>query len=998
MPDTRSGGRSSLFAGGLIIAAATLNSVGYALAEPPATTTVTFDIPAGSLADALDRFGEQSGLQVAYDQDLVVGKRAARVAGQFKAEIVLDQLLSGSGISWSYINAKTVVLQSIPAATPEPQQVDSSWRGQSAPGSPKPAGVTQLSEVRVTASHWPSPAGQVSDFALGFNKSLLETPRTVSTISGEQLNLQGISTIEDMLRVVPGTFTTTRYDLQGGINVRSVAADVYFRGMKRLTFQGHARTDLVAMNSLEIVEGPPSPIYGMGAMGGYVNMTPKSARAQSGAYLPELQGFVEASYGSYQNRMAQAGLGQPYSLEGKQGGYYLYALAENSDDFVEQVGVRQKIIQASTSLNNFVGPFRLESGVQYQNSNTSGSYMNRGTQDLVDHGRYITGSPLVSLDSNGDGRIGFLDEHRNSPVVGAVSSGNQPLLQYYAWPINAATGMPYPLGQFPVKAGIPQSMLDYLNQHPEADPTGQLRVQGAGGPLPISGHLPAGFVLDPRTVGYTQVNWHRNGAFERRQDADVWLYYFDLIDDANPEFTTKNQVFLDNLTQTKDSYLPYGEFLDMHALEDKLTVTRRVPALLLPAWLHVDGSGSLRYRLTRAAIISSGDDFDYRQDVMGPNAGRLYPNTSFWNWVDNPSYATGAPATINRKSSYDEFGAGMMVDLNARSGTDLLAGGRWDGAQASGRDYQRFNQGAGTPAAPGGWLPYDSAGGWNSGTSWSLSLSQKLPYGLHPYVTIAQSARVLDDINDVLSVPIINAPGGFVGTSHLKEAGIKASLFDDRLYAATSVFQQTRTDVAPPSSPAGSAYVTRTRAGGVETQLRWAPSKRYELDGYALYQTSKYLLNSQEMVELNGRELGFKDVTDPATGKVIYPAEAFLYGGRTLMTIPPSLLGRYSKRTGDPERQFGLNAFALLGRGFGFHAGGTWLSSTYLDRLQSVVLPSSLVFNAGLSWDMQRLHFKLNGYNIGNELYFRARSTDASNNMATVLPGQRVEFSAKVDF
>ena len=49
-----------------------------ARADPP---TVEFDIPAGSLADSLDQFGEQSGLQVVYDYSLIGERRTPAVEG-----------------------------------------------------------------------------------------------------------------------------------------------------------------------------------------------------------------------------------------------------------------------------------------------------------------------------------------------------------------------------------------------------------------------------------------------------------------------------------------------------------------------------------------------------------------------------------------------------------------------------------------------------------------------------------------------------------------------------------------------------------------------------------------------------------------------------------------------------------------------------------------------------------------------------------------------------
>src|SRR5690606_31302339 len=150
------------------------------------------------------------------------------------------------------------------------------------------------------------------------------------------------STVEDLTRLVPGTYTTTRYGLQGGINVRGVSSDMYYRGMRRLQMQGHVRTVLSAMDGIEVVKGPPSPIYGMGRIGGYQNMVPKSSRAQTGAYMTRPQGFVQTTQGSYNRNEFQAGIGGPFNPMGKQGGYYVYGLYEDSDTYVRQVGAKQR--------------------------------------------------------------------------------------------------------------------------------------------------------------------------------------------------------------------------------------------------------------------------------------------------------------------------------------------------------------------------------------------------------------------------------------------------------------------------------------------------------------------------------------------------------------------------------------------------------------------------------------------------------------------------------
>jgi len=81
-----------------------------------------------------------------------------------------------------------------------------------------------------------------STSAFGFSKQLIETPRSVSSVSSETIELFGLSAVEDLVRLVPSTFTTTRFGIQGSVDVRNVPADFHFRGMKRLSRQGHGRS------------------------------------------------------------------------------------------------------------------------------------------------------------------------------------------------------------------------------------------------------------------------------------------------------------------------------------------------------------------------------------------------------------------------------------------------------------------------------------------------------------------------------------------------------------------------------------------------------------------------------------------------------------------------------------------------------------------------------------------------------------------------------------
>lgn len=71
-------------------------------AEAPAQLAQVhaFAIPAQQLAGALIAFGQQSGLQVSADAQLLEGAQGNPVQGNFSSEAALSRLLSGSGLTW----------------------------------------------------------------------------------------------------------------------------------------------------------------------------------------------------------------------------------------------------------------------------------------------------------------------------------------------------------------------------------------------------------------------------------------------------------------------------------------------------------------------------------------------------------------------------------------------------------------------------------------------------------------------------------------------------------------------------------------------------------------------------------------------------------------------------------------------------------------------------------------------------------------------------------
>jgi outer membrane receptor protein involved in Fe transport len=963
---------------------------------------VDLNISADTLHAALQQFSEQTKLQLLYQQNVLTKQRTVKINGTLTASEALNRLLRGSDLNWQFINATTVsitarrAVATINVGNKDPSRV-------AARPLPRGGDVTELSDIDVNDSYWWSRTS--SDAAFGFTKLLLETPRSIAIVGNGAIDSFSLSAVEDLLSLVPGVFTTTRFGVQGSIDIRNVPADTYFRGIKRLTLQGHGRSVLAAMDSIEVVGGPASPLFGLGKVGGYTNVVPKSGRARSGMYLDSQQGFAQLIGGQYARRELSFGLGGPVRLSANEdvvrGGYYLYGLIENSDSYAQGVPVRQKIIQAATSIDEVLGSFRLETGASYQESRTAGALIGRLTQQLVDNNAYIGGLPLVNLDLNDNGRIGYLEMQQASPVQGTLNANNQPLNQVFAWPVDAS-GQPLPLEQFPQVSGIPQTMYTYLAANPAADPTGLLRAQGVGGPQPISGAVPVGMILDPRSITGTEFNSRRSAAFEKELKAEFITAFADLIYDRDPQFTLRNQLFFDAMHQYKSSNQPFSQVQDVHVLEDKLTVTYQLPRL--PSFLRVNSLFTVNARTTVSeGKMTLGDYSNHRTDATAAswntNTGGMIDNTTFTSANENTNLNDdGLPWNSLYRSRFSELGIGFLFDINVLTNTNLLLGIRHDGSAARNTDYAgRFNINTGTASNPGAYLANDdTASAWDSGNTWSMSISHTLPYGLRPYATVSRASIMLDGNNNSLQNATIRA--GHIGAASLKELGVKANWMDGRLQASTAVYEQGREEIAADDDASLlSAYATATTTRGWQAELRWLPVDGLMLGWYALHQVTRYTPNVGGLIQVDARALGFNDVVD-ANGKVIYPAEAFLYGGRARINLPNGLQ-QYEKKQGNPPTQIGLNAIYQFNKYWGLILKANYLSSTCTGRLCLVKLPQSKVFDTGVYFTGEQVDLRLDVANVGNLRYFRARTGDTLGDViAQAMPGRRWQAMARYKF
>ena len=818
--------------------------------------------------------------------------------------------------------------------------------------------------------------------ALGFSKDLVSTPRSVTTISSDLVDKIGIRDGDQLSRIVPGTYTVNRWGIAGSTQLRGLPADTYLRGMKRIDAQGNIRNVITMWENVEIVRGPPSPIFGNGRIGGYTNYTPKSVRGTTGRYLETATGSFSGVIGSYDRVEAQFNYAQPLSIKGMSGGFQVFGLVNDSESYFEDNFQRDRVLQASLALN-LTPKWRLESGLIYQRAINAGQAgANRVDQATFNAGTYLRGSALVNLDTNGDGRVSEKEIQDSRSLTGLTP----------ARPLSVSFATVSQLRGANSIIGAPQTLINLLNtpQYASVAASAQGQAILAAGPIRFAdgsaanalinnlNNTPAGFFLNPTELQYVGRDWSLV-AIEEKADGYTHTGYLDFLDDSDSDATQKLQFFYDYQYQEKESQLPFNQRQEISVVEAKYTVTRQastIPVLnKLPEWAVMNLLGSANLRFSDAFRIATSGDYDHRRDLV-----RGYtPTDTFASFVrhGDSSFTTGEPISSNVSSDYMETGLGAMVDLTLWERLGITGGVRKDWIDITTDEGAQYARGGTTAtgsnvtnAATGVHSAPRSISNKDNALSHSISVNLKTPWaGFTPYYTQAKASSALTGTFQEVSYSNV-LTGAILAEASLKEAGFKGKFLKDKLFYSTSFFDQIRSSNVMQE---GESYNRSNQNKGMELELRYLPNRHWSFIASATRLTIdrvKLDPSQTRTAAVTANYLGVSDIKD-ANGNVIVPANAFLYGGNAFVTIPNSD-ARYDKFGQYPG--WVLGSFVGYSWDSGFSA--SW-SANYVDSVAAsselpdlLTLPSYLTHNFTAAYDHKQWRVSLTIRNAFDEEYF----------------------------
>jgi iron complex outermembrane recepter protein len=339
----------------LVISLATAASF-PAHAQDAGARMAEFSISASALADALSQFGIQSGLQVVYSPDLPRGLNSKSLSGRLSTDAALTQMLTGTGLTWNYVNGDTVVLkraesQKISAAgtTGEPRESSST--------TPQADSVaTVAEEIVVTARKR--------------EERLQDVPASIAAASGEtiaDLNIVGVTELDT---IAPGlTFATnpSRFGSGPAIALRGISTQTQSSGMEDsvgIVIDGvpisrakaGAFPNLSDVERVEVLRGPQGTLFGMNASAGLISVTTKDP-------TDRFESDVELEYSTHDDRAAKASVSGPIvddRLLGRLSVYsrsrdgYVENILDGSDwEADDQQGVRAKLLFTTSDFGTF---------------------------------------------------------------------------------------------------------------------------------------------------------------------------------------------------------------------------------------------------------------------------------------------------------------------------------------------------------------------------------------------------------------------------------------------------------------------------------------------------------------------------------------------------------------------------------------------------------------------------------------------------------------------
>ena len=308
-----------------------------------------YELAAGPLEESLNSFAQAAGITLPFDPALVQGKRAPALRGDYDVHEGLSRLLDDSGLSVMRSASGNYLLV--------PRGGDSGALE---------LGATNISGLNLgaTTEHSSSYTTGAMQTATKLPLSLRETPQSVTVITRQRMDDQGMRSLDDVVQATPGLRLAA---------ARPANSEFFARGfpITNLMFDGLPTTynadwvataDLAPYDRVEVVRGATGMMQGAGNPSAAINMVRKRP-------TQAFQASITASAGSWDNYRSELDISGPVNDSGTLRGRFVGAY--NDKDSYQDYAGRERGVFYGVSEFDLSDSTTLTVGASEQNDNNN---------------------------------------------------------------------------------------------------------------------------------------------------------------------------------------------------------------------------------------------------------------------------------------------------------------------------------------------------------------------------------------------------------------------------------------------------------------------------------------------------------------------------------------------------------------------------------------------------------------------------------------------------
>lgn len=282
------------------------------------------NITAQGLGPALHELAKNHEFQILYRTEFVEDRRTSGAVGALTLDEALTTLLSGSGLTFQYLDEKTITILPIAtAASPGAEAKRSAPNAASSPATTSKnersfgdrlrlaqAGSAANGAMTSSTDGVPRPARieEVIVTAQKREQSIRDVPLSISAVTAEEIDRRGLFSATDYLRGIPGANQVEGGPFGQSIVIRGIETSPesqnFNSGTTTATYFGETPTTnsagmagnsnvdlkLVDIERVEVLRGPQGTAFGSSSLGGAVRTIPVAPN------LSEIEGKLAAGY------------------------------------------------------------------------------------------------------------------------------------------------------------------------------------------------------------------------------------------------------------------------------------------------------------------------------------------------------------------------------------------------------------------------------------------------------------------------------------------------------------------------------------------------------------------------------------------------------------------------------------------------------------------------------------------------------------------------------